>query len=81
MLFRSFSDVESPVINVRRDSGVGSPADVLTANLTCSPSGATSTSISGSQGALNLNDKLDFVITGGTGNARRVTVVIKTTLN
>jgi hypothetical protein len=76
-----FSDADSPLINIRHDTGSGQPADVLTSNLPCSTSGATSTSIAALQSTLNPNDKLDFVIAGGTGVAKRATVVIKTIVN
>jgi hypothetical protein len=74
-----FSDAGTPTINLQRDDGT--PANVLTSNLTCSTSGATSTSISGPEGVLNLNDKLDFVMVTAGGVAKRVTVVTKATLN
>src|SRR5439155_25194263 len=55
-----FSDAGAPVINIQRDNGVR--ANVLNADLTCSTTGSTSTSFSGSENILNLNDKLDFVM-------------------
>jgi hypothetical protein len=74
-----FSDAGTPTINLQRDDG--SPANILTSDLTCSTSGATSTSVSGPESVLNLNDKLDFVMVTAGGVAKRVTVVVKTTLN
>jgi hypothetical protein len=49
--------------------------------LTCSPAGATSTSISPGQSTLNLNEQLHFVMSTAGGAAKRVTVVIKATIN
>jgi hypothetical protein len=72
-----FSDAGNPVINLQRDNG--SLATVLSSNLTCSPSGATSTSFS--QSALNLNDKLNFEMVTAGGTAKRVTVALKATVN
>jgi hypothetical protein len=74
-----FSDAGSPVVNVQRNDG--SPANVLTSNLTCSTSGATSTNIAVGEGVLNLNDQLDFAMVTAGGAAHRVTVIIKTTVN
>jgi len=48
--------------------------------LTCSPSGATTTSVVLSESVLNLNDKLDFVMVSAAG-AKRITVAIKATVN
>ncbi len=74
-----FSDAGSPVINLQRDSGT--QANILTSNLTCATTGATSTSIVGAQSVLNLNDKLDFVMVSAGGVAKRVTVAIKATVD
>src|SRR5262249_34506032 len=76
-----FSDAGSPVINIQRDTGVGSPANVLISNLSCSPAGVTATNIVGAQAILGLNDKLDFAMITAGGVAKRATVVIKTTVN
>jgi hypothetical protein len=74
-----FSDAGSPVINLHRDSGT--QASILSSDLTCSTTGATSTSIIGAQSVLNLNEKLDFVMVSAGGVAKRVTVAIKATVN
>ncbi len=74
-----FSDAGSPVINLQRDSGA--VADILVGNLTCSPSGATSSSVVAAQGVLNLDDRLNFVMVTAGGVAKRVTVAIKATVN
>jgi len=76
---RCFSDAGSPVINLQRDDGT--PANILSSNLTCSTTGASSTSFSGSENVLNLDDRLDFVMVTAGGAARRATVVIKASLN
>jgi hypothetical protein len=74
-----FSDAGTPSINIRRDDGA--PADILSSDLACSTSGATTTSFSGSEALLNLNDKVDFVVASAGGTAKRITVSIKATVN
>jgi hypothetical protein len=74
-----FSDTGSPTINIQRDDG--SPANILSSDLACSTSGATTTTFSGSEASLNLNDKLDFVMSTAGGAAKRVTVSIKALVN
>jgi hypothetical protein len=74
-----FSDAGTPTINLQRDDGT--PANILSSDLTCSTTGATSTSFSGAENSLGLNHKLDFAMVTAGGVAKRVTVVIKATLN
>jgi hypothetical protein len=74
-----FSDAGSPTINLQRDDGF--PANILSADLACSSTGAVTTGIVSAESVLNLNDKIDFYVTSAGGSAHRVTVVIKTTLN
>ncbi|PYS41052.1 MAG: hypothetical protein DMG14_08555 [Acidobacteria bacterium] len=76
-----FSDAGTPVINIQRDAGSGTPTNVLSSNLSCSASGTNSTSVVPSQSTLNLNEKLDFVMVSAGGVAKRVTVAIKATVN
>jgi hypothetical protein len=75
-----FSDAGSPVINIQRQVGVAAPVNVLSPDLTCSTTGASG-AIVGAQSVLNTGDKLDFVMVTAGGTAKRVTVVIKTTMN
>ena len=70
-----FSDAGTPSINLQRDDG--SPVDILSSDLVCSTSGATSSTFSGSENLLVLNDKLNFVMVSAGGTAKRATVVIK----
>lgn len=72
-----FSDAGSPAINVQVNHG-GSLSNVLSSNLTCSTSGASSTSFSTS--ALSMNDILNFNLVAD-GVAKRVTMIIKATVN
>jgi hypothetical protein len=72
-----FSDAGAPAINVQVNHG-GSLSNVLSSNLTCSTSGATSTSFLTS--ALSVNDILNFALVAD-GVAKRVTMIIKATVN
>jgi hypothetical protein len=76
-----FSDAGAPVINIQRDTGGGSPANVLNLDLACSTTGVTSTDVAAAQATLGSNEKLDFVMVTAGGVAKRVTVSIKTTVN
>jgi hypothetical protein len=64
---------------LQRDDGT--PTNILSADLICSPTGATTTAFAVSENVLNLNDKLDFVVVSAGGTAKRVTLAIKATLN
>jgi hypothetical protein len=68
------SDAGTPTINLQRDDGT--PADVLTANLSCSTAGATGT-IAAAEQDLADGNRLDFMIAAAGGAAKRVTVSIK----
>jgi|GEM_PF-5500515 len=72
-----FSDAGAPAINIQVNHG-GSLSNVLSSNLTCSTSGAASTSFSTS--ALSANDILNFILIAD-GVAKRITMTIKTTVN
>jgi hypothetical protein len=73
-----FSDAGAPTINIQRNQA-GTLTNVLSANLTCSTTGATSSSLSTS--TLSLNDSLNFTMATADGVAKRVTVIIKATVN
>jgi hypothetical protein len=73
-----FSDAGAPTINVQ-DNHAGTLTSVLSSNLTCSAAGATSSSFSTS--ALSLNDSLNLLMATVDGVAKRVTVIIKATVN
>jgi hypothetical protein len=73
-----FSDAGAPTVNVQSNHA-GMLTNVLSANLTCSTAGATSSSFSTS--ALSLNDSLNFIMATVDGVAKRVTLIIKATVN
>jgi len=73
-----FSDAGAPTVNIQRNQA-GTLTNILSANLTCSTTGATSSSFSTS--LLSLNDSLNFIIATADGVAKRVTVIIKATVN
>jgi hypothetical protein len=72
------SDAGTPSINLQRDDG--SPANILSSNLTCTTSGATGT-IDTNEDNLAVGDKIDFVMVTAGGTAKRVTVAIKATID
>jgi hypothetical protein len=78
-----FSDTNTgnPTINIQRDDS--SATDMLSTNLVCTTAGATKTTpdfVSG-ENNLSLGHMLDFVMFSAGGTAKRVTVVIKATVN
>jgi hypothetical protein len=73
-----FSDAGAPTVNIQLNHG-GTLTNILSANLTCSATGATSSSFSTS--VLSLNDSLNFIMATADGVAKRVTLVIKATVN
>jgi len=78
-----FSDLGAPKVNIQRDTGSGTPLNVLAADLDCSAGGTTNPSLGivGAQSILGLNEKLDFTIVSVSGGARRITLAIKATVN
>jgi trimeric autotransporter adhesin len=72
-----YSDAGAPSINIQRDTGSGT-ANVTASAISCSTSGNTVSSFSVT--TINANDKLNFLMSGPDGTARRVTVIIKATL-
>jgi hypothetical protein len=73
-----FADAGAPTMNIQRNQA-GTLTNILSANLTCSATGVTSSSFSTS--VLNLNDSLNFIMATADGVAKRVTVIIKATVN
>lgn len=69
-----FSDTGTPVIQIAKNG-----TNILSSNLTCSTTGASTTSFSNN--ALNSYDTLDFVMVTAGGAAHRVTVTIQATIN
>ena len=54
---------------------------MLSPSLVCSTGGTTSTSFVSGENNLSLNHKLDFVMVTAGGTAKRLTLVIKATVN
>ncbi|HVS88347.1 MAG TPA: hypothetical protein VHF01_09005 [Candidatus Acidoferrum sp.] len=73
-----FSDAGVPTVNIQRNQA-GTLTNILSANLTCSTTGATSSTFS--TNVLSLNDSLNFIMATADGVAKRVTVIIKATVN
>jgi hypothetical protein len=72
------SDGGTPSINLQRDDG--SPANILSSNLSCSTSGASG-SIDTNEDNVASTEKIDFVMATAGGTAKRVTVVITFTVD
>jgi hypothetical protein len=70
------SDAGSPTISIWKDDG--SPATILSGDITCTTSGATGTI---TDSALAAGDKLDFVLVTAGGTAKHITLSIKATIN
>jgi len=68
------SDAGTPTVNLQRDDG--SPANVLSSDLTCTTGGATGT-IAAAEQDVASGDKLDFLSVTPGGTAKRTTVNIK----
>lgn len=75
------TDTGTSNINLQRDDG--SPANILSASLTCSTSGASSTSFSGTENQIASTQRVDFlmVTAAASGTPHRVTVSIKYTMD
>jgi len=72
------SDAGTPIINIQLDDGT--PADVLSSNLTCTTGGATGTIDTGQDNIANTN-KIDFVMVTAGGVAKRTTIIVKYTID
>jgi len=72
------SDAGTPSINLQRDDGT--PANILSANLSCSTSGATGT-IDAAEDNVANTERIDFVMVAAGGTARRITLAIKFTID
>ena len=68
------SDAGSPIINLQRDDG--SPANILSSNLTCSTSGATGTIDTNEDNVANT-ERIDYLMITAGGTAKRITVAVK----
>jgi hypothetical protein len=68
----------APIINLQRDDGTA--ANILSANLTCSTSGATGT-IDAAEDNVAVGDKVDFVMVTAGGAAKRVSITVKYTVD
>lgn len=73
------SDAGTPSINLQKDDG--SPANILSSNLSCSNTGATTTTFVSGEDAIASGNKIDFTMVSAGGTAKRVMVSIKITLD
>jgi len=73
-------DGGTPIIQLQKDDG--SPANILTGNLTCaSGSGASTTNFVSGENAIASTNRVDFVMVTAGGTAKRVTVSVAYTLD
>jgi hypothetical protein len=68
------TDAGTSIINLQRNDG--SPANILSSNLSCTTGGATSTSFTSGEDAIAIGNMIDFVMVTAGGTAKRVTVTI-----
>jgi hypothetical protein len=69
-------DAGSPTINLQKDDGT--PTNMLSADLTCSTSGASTTTFVAGEDAIANTDRIDY-LTVTASTAKRITVVMKKT--
>jgi hypothetical protein len=70
------TDTGTSTINLQRNDGT--PANIMSSNLVCTTSGATSTSFTSGEDAIALGNMIDFVmVTAATSGApKRITVTL-----
>lgn len=73
------SDAGTPIIQLQKDDGT--PVNMLSSNLTCSTSGASTTTFVAGEDAVANTDRIDFNMVTAGGTAKRVTVAIKVTID
>jgi hypothetical protein len=73
------SDGGTPTIQLQKDDG--SVTDMLSSNLSCSTSGATTTTFVSGENVVANTDKINYLTKTAGGTAKRITVFIKFTLN
>lgn len=73
------SDAGSPIIQIQKDDGTAT--NMLSANLTCTTGGASTTGFVAGEDAIANTDRIDFVMVTAGGTAKRVTVAIKATID
>jgi hypothetical protein len=75
------TDTGTSTINLQRNDGT--PANILSSNLVCTTSGATSTSFTSGEDAIAVGNMIDFVmVTAATsGTPKRITVTITATVD
>lgn len=73
------SDAGTPTMQLQKDDG--SPANILSSSLTCTTSGATTTTFASTQNAIASGNKIDFLMATAGGTAKRITVTIKYTID
>ncbi len=75
------TDTGTSTINLQRNDGT--PANILSSNLVCTTSGATSTSFTSGEDAIAIGNMIDFVMVQAatSGTPKRITVTITATID
>lgn len=73
------SDGGTPTINLQKDDG--SAADILSSALTCTTSGASSTSFVSGENSVASTNKIDLSVVSAGGTAKRITVFVTYTID
>jgi len=68
------TDAGTSTINLQRNDGT--PANILSSNLSCTTGGATSSSFTSGEDAIAIGHMIDFVMVSAGGTAKRITVSI-----
>jgi len=68
------TDAGTSTINLQRNDGT--PANILSSNLSCTTTGATSSTFTSGEDAIALGHMIDFVLVSAGGTAKRITVTI-----
>ncbi len=72
------SDAGTPIVQLQRDDGT--PADMCTANLTCTTTGATCT-VAAAEDNLAADEEIDFLMVTAGGTAARVSIFVVWTVD
>jgi hypothetical protein len=75
------TDTGTSTINLQRNDGT--PANILSSNLVCTTSGATSTSFTSGEDAIAVGNMIDFIMVQAatSGTPKRITVTITATVD
>lgn len=73
------SDAGTPTIQLQKNDGT--PTNMLSSDLTCSTSGASTTTFVSGEDAIANTDRIDYLTVAAGGTAKRITVAFKVTVD